>query len=98
MSVIQGLINYFTCLFPDSPPAKYWEALAEKRKEALEETLTENKELHEKNKKLESEVAELKEENKLLEEMVDEAKQLATLVQVRQSIVMVGVKRFASAR
>ncbi|XP_050700396.1 geminin-like [Eriocheir sinensis] len=74
----QETLDMLTC---DSPPAKYWEALAEKRKEALEETLVENKELHDKNKKLESEISELKEENKLLEEMVDEAKQLAALVQ-----------------
>lgn len=66
--------------------------MAEKRKVALEKTLIENKELHEINKKLESEISELKEENKLLEEMVDEAKQLASLVQVRQSTMMVGRK------
>lgn len=60
--------------------------MAEKRKEALEEALVENKELHDTNKKLESKITELKEENKLLEEMVDEAKQLALLVQVRCSV------------
>lgn len=68
-------------LTSDNPPAKYWEALAEKRKEALEETLVENEILHEKNKKLENENKVLKEENKLLEDMVEEAKQLAALVQ-----------------
>ncbi|KAK8386874.1 hypothetical protein O3P69_017945 [Scylla paramamosain] len=65
----------------DTAPAQYWEALAEKRREALEDTLQENQKLHEKNKELESEVSVLKEENKLLEDMVEEAKQLAALVQ-----------------
>ncbi|XP_045104015.1 uncharacterized protein LOC123499690 [Portunus trituberculatus] len=65
----------------DTAPADYWEALAEKRREALEDTLQENQKLHEKNKELESEISVLKEENKQLEDMVEEAKQLAALVQ-----------------
>ncbi|XP_068213227.1 geminin-like [Palaemon carinicauda] len=65
----------------ESPPAEYWEELAEKRREALEETLSENEKLAEENKCLKEEVAQLKEENKLLDEMVKEAKELAELVE-----------------
>ncbi|XP_068213246.1 geminin-like [Palaemon carinicauda] len=68
-------------LTSESPPAEYWEELAEKRREALEETLIENEKLAEENKCLKEEVAQLKEENKLLDEMVKEAKELAELVE-----------------
>ncbi|XP_063611491.1 uncharacterized protein LOC134785140 [Penaeus indicus] len=71
-------LDMLTC---DTPPPEYWESLAEKRREALEETLEENHKLHEENASLQKEVTVLKEENKLLEEMVEEAKGLAEMVQ-----------------
>ncbi|XP_042873423.1 uncharacterized protein LOC122254022 [Penaeus japonicus] len=71
-------LDMLTC---DTPPPEYWEGLAEKRREALEETLEENHKLHEENATLKQEVTVLKEENKLLEEMVEEAKGLAEMVQ-----------------
>ncbi|XP_064093354.1 geminin-like isoform X2 [Macrobrachium nipponense] len=75
----ERIINMLTS---ETAPPEYWEELAEKRREALEETLRENKNLTEENKCLKEEVAQLKEENKLLDEMVKEAKELAQLVEV----------------
>ncbi|XP_066952676.1 geminin-like isoform X1 [Macrobrachium rosenbergii] len=75
----ERIINMLTS---DTAPPEYWEELAEKRREALEETLVENKKLTQENKCLKEEVAQLKEENKLLDEMVKEAKELAQLVEV----------------
>lgn len=72
-------------LTSDTAPSEYWEELAEKRREALEETLVENKALHETNKMLETKVSELKEENTLLQGLVDEAKELAQMVETLTS-------------
>jgi len=68
-------------LTSDNAPPEYWKVMAEKRREALDSTLTENKQLHQENISLKVEVKELKQENALLEEMVNDAKQLAELVQ-----------------
>ncbi|XP_071542677.1 uncharacterized protein geminin [Panulirus ornatus] len=68
-------------LTSDIAPPEYWEGLAEKRREALEETLDENHRLHEENRTLRQEITELSKENKLLEEMVEQAKDLAVLVE-----------------
>jgi len=68
-------------LTSDIAPPEYWKVMAEKRREALDSTLTENKQLHQENLSLKVEVKELKQENALLEEMVNDAKQLAELVQ-----------------
>jgi len=68
-------------LTSDTAPPEYWKVMAEKRREALDSTLVENKELHQENQSLKVEVKELKQENALLEEMVNDAKQLAELVQ-----------------
>ncbi|KAK4297522.1 hypothetical protein Pmani_030071 [Petrolisthes manimaculis] len=73
-----SIINMLTS---DTPPPEYWEALAEKRREALEDALDENYKLHSENTNLKEEVSKLKEDNKLMEEMVNEAKQLALLLQ-----------------
>ncbi|KAK8748198.1 hypothetical protein OTU49_016369, partial [Cherax quadricarinatus] len=78
ISKVDKTINMLTC---DNAPSEYWESLAEKRRIALEETLTENHRLHEENVNLKQEVSELKKENTLLEEMIDEAKHLALLVE-----------------
>ncbi|KAK7074045.1 hypothetical protein SK128_010115 [Halocaridina rubra] len=72
-------------LMSDSAPPQYWEQLAEKRREALEETLIENKKLSVEVKELHVEVKELKQENKMLNEMVDEAKELAQLIKTLTS-------------
>ncbi|KAL7647907.1 UNVERIFIED_CONTAM: hypothetical protein RMT77_001517 [Armadillidium vulgare] len=66
--------NIIDMLTSEETPSEYWEALAEKRRFALEVALEENQELKEENELL-------KGENKILEEMLEEAKQLATLVQ-----------------
>jgi len=68
-------------LTSDTAPPDYWKVMAEKRREALDETLEENKHLCQENEILKTEVKELKHENALLEEMVNDAKQLAELVQ-----------------
>ncbi|CAL4060338.1 unnamed protein product, partial [Meganyctiphanes norvegica] len=68
-------------LTSDTAPPEYWKVMAEKRREALNVTLEENKHLYEENENLKTEVKELKHENSLLEEMVNDAKQLAELVQ-----------------
>lgn len=47
-------------LISDTPSERYWEALAEKRRIALEETLNENQELYERIATLENEVKESK--------------------------------------
>ncbi|XP_072016954.1 uncharacterized protein [Amphiura filiformis] len=55
-------------------PDSYWKQLAEQRREALEDTLRENEQLHD-------EVAELKADNERLKIMADQAEYLATVVQ-----------------
>ncbi|XP_076044117.1 geminin DNA replication inhibitor isoform X2 [Oratosquilla oratoria] len=65
----------------DVAPPEYWEGVAEKRRQALEKVLIENKDLHDENDRLKQRVNILTEENGLLQEMVDEAKELAELVQ-----------------
>lgn len=56
-----------------SASEKYWEMLAEKRRVALDETLTENQMLHE-------QVANLKEELKVSDEMLNETKNLVEIL------------------
>lgn len=68
-------------LTSETAPPEYWKVMAEKRREALDTTLEENKQLYQENENLKTEVVELKNENALLEEMVNDAKQLAELVQ-----------------
>lgn len=57
----------------DGPSEQYWEVLAERRRLALEESLTENMELHEK-------VNGLKEELSLSKEMLEEARNLVEVL------------------
>lgn len=68
-------------LTSETAPPEYWKVMAEKRREALDTTLEENKQLYQENENLKTEVVELKQENALLEDMVNDAKQLAELVQ-----------------
>ncbi|KAG7173363.1 geminin-like [Homarus americanus] len=76
-----GVDKTINMLTSDTAPPEYWEALAEKRRAALEESLIENQSLHEENKTLKHEVQQLKQENRLLEEVAGEAKHLALLVE-----------------
>lgn len=59
----------------DEPSADYWKALAEKRGEALNESLQECDKLRE-------EVHTLKEENRICKEMLEESKHLVEVLQV----------------
>lgn len=58
-----------------TPGEKYWQVLAEKRGEALQETLQENRSLHEK-------IGVLREENKTYKEMLEESKNLVAILTV----------------
>lgn len=57
----------------EGPSTAYWEILAEKRRQALEESLRENEELHEEN-------ATLREELNLSREMLEEARNLVEVL------------------
>jgi len=57
----------------DDAPLEYWKRLAESRREALEETLSENEALHQR-------IADLEEENRTMDEMVQQAKSMAELI------------------
>jgi len=57
----------------DEPPPEYWKQLAETRRQALEDTLSENEKLHKR-------IEELEEENKAMDEMVQQAKSMAELI------------------
>lgn len=57
----------------EGPSPAYWEILAERRRQALEESLRENEELHEK-------VASLEEELNLSREMLEEARNLVEVL------------------
>ncbi|XP_053691190.1 geminin [Sabethes cyaneus] len=57
----------------EGPSAAYWEILAEKRRQALQESLRENEELHEEN-------AGLREELNLSREMLEEARNLVEVL------------------
>jgi len=57
----------------DEPPPEYWKRLAESRRQALEDTLSENEKLHKR-------IEELEEENQAMEEMVQQAKTMAELI------------------
>ncbi|ELU13276.1 hypothetical protein CAPTEDRAFT_146297 [Capitella teleta] len=54
---------------------EYWKLLAEQRREALDETLEENSQLHD-------EVEKLREENKSLSEMAQNAEYFASILKV----------------
>ncbi|XP_072170204.1 uncharacterized protein [Diadema setosum] len=58
----------------DTPTESYWKELAEERREALEDALKENEELHVENSRL-------KEENEKLKVMADQAEYLADVVE-----------------
>ncbi|XP_071491791.1 uncharacterized protein [Diadema antillarum] len=58
----------------DTPTESYWKELAEERREALEDALKENEELHVENSRL-------KEENEKLQVMADQAEYLADVVE-----------------
>jgi len=64
---------YIDLITGDEAPLEYWKRIAEERREALEETLIENQDLHER-------IESLEQEKEALEEMVQDAKRLATLV------------------
>ncbi|XP_044730265.1 geminin [Chrysoperla carnea] len=55
------------------PSEHYWEMIAEKRRQALDETLEENRKLHEK-------IELLEEENKTCKEMLQESKNLVEIL------------------
>ncbi|XP_055585781.1 geminin [Uranotaenia lowii] len=57
----------------EGPSEQYWEVLAEKRRQALEESLNENQELHEK-------LASMEEELNLSKEMLQEARNLVEVL------------------
>lgn len=62
-------------LTSDEPSPDYWKVLAEKRGEALNESLQENE-------KLKQHVEALTEENKICKEMLEESKHLVAVLQV----------------
>uniref|UniRef100_A0A0L8HY95 Geminin n=2 Tax=Octopus bimaculoides TaxID=37653 RepID=A0A0L8HY95_OCTBM len=69
-------------------PETYWKDYSEQQRQALAETLEENKALHEENKQLKSKVEELtfendmlKHENETLSELASKAEDFANLVQ-----------------
>ncbi|XP_055540733.1 geminin [Wyeomyia smithii] len=71
----------------EGPSAVYWEILAEKRRQALEESLRENEELHEEaaafreeKAAYQEEIAALKEELNLSREMLEEARNLVEVL------------------
>lgn len=62
-------------LMSDEPSSDYWKQLAEKRGEALNESLHENDQLKERLENLE-------EENRICKEMLDESRTLIEVLQV----------------
>ena len=64
-----------------SPDVTFYKDLAEKRREALDESLKENEELHIENELLRCENEELKETNLSLEETVEKARKIMDLIE-----------------
>lgn len=66
-------------LTSDEPGLDYWKSLAEKRAEALNDSLQENE-------KLKDNVEMLEEENKICKEMLDESRHLVEVLQVNNKM------------
>jgi len=68
-------------MYTDEFPSDYWKELAEKRREALDISLTENEELHTSLSALQEEKEQLQQERDNLREMAEKAEELAKIVQ-----------------
>jgi geminin len=64
----------------EDPGLDYWKALAERRREALEESLVENEELHTSLNMVEEEKTAVEKERDNLKEMAEQAEALAEIV------------------
>lgn len=69
-------------LTSEEPSADYWKLLAEKRQDALNDSLQENERLKE-------HVDALQEENRICKEMLEESKHLVEVLQVRLLFIIV---------
>jgi len=67
-------------MYSEEFPADYWKELAEKRREALDISLTENEELHTSLAELQEEKELLQQERDNLREMAEQAEELAKIV------------------
>jgi len=67
-------------MYEEEFPAEYWRELAEKRREALEQSLLENEELHTSLNMVEEEKSFLAQERDGLKEMAEQAEELAKIV------------------
>jgi len=67
-------------MYEEEYPAEYWRELAEKRREALEQSLLENEELHTSLNMVEEEKSFLAQERDGLKEMAEQAEELAKIV------------------
>lgn len=64
-------------LTDDEPSENYWRTLAEKREEALNDSLQENE-------RLRDQIHNLQEETRICKEMLDESRTLISVLQVRE--------------
>ncbi|XP_004712573.1 geminin [Echinops telfairi] len=71
----------FDLMIKETPSSQYWKELAEKRRQALYDTLKENEKLHKEIEDKDSEIARLKKENKELAEVAEHVQYMAEMIE-----------------
>ncbi|XP_066103248.1 geminin [Saccopteryx bilineata] len=71
----------FDLMVTENPSAQYWKDVAERRRRALYETLTENEKLHKEIEHKDREIARLRKENEELAEVAGHVQYMAELLQ-----------------
>lgn len=71
----------FDLMIKENPSSQYWKEVAEQRRKALYEALTENEKLHKEIEQKDSEIARLKKENKDLAEVAEHVQYMAEVIE-----------------
>ncbi|XP_075396854.1 geminin [Tenrec ecaudatus] len=71
----------FDLMIKETPSSQYWKEIAEKRRQALYDTLKENEKLHKEIEDKDSEIARLKKENKELAEVAEHVQYMAEMIE-----------------
>uniref|UniRef100_D3ZWJ0 Geminin, DNA replication inhibitor n=1 Tax=Rattus norvegicus TaxID=10116 RepID=D3ZWJ0_RAT len=66
----------------ENPSSQYWKEVAEQRRKALYEALTENEKLHKEIEQKDSEIARLRKENKDLAEVAEHVQYMAEVIEI----------------
>ncbi|XP_049621012.1 geminin [Suncus etruscus] len=71
----------YDLMISENPSSQYWKEVAERRRKALYEALTENEKLHKEIEQKDNEIARLKKENKELAEVAQHVQYMAEVIE-----------------